>query len=61
MTSEWVNNCINELAPKLREYARAYLDYLRGRSPQPDPKEFGLDYNEAQGVRIKLAGLMPPF
>jgi hypothetical protein len=54
---EAATNLISKLPEALQDYARQYWIHLSEGTRQPDPSAFGLTYDEAQQVRITLAGL----
>ena len=40
---------------KAEKYARAQWVFLNGQGPQPQPTAFGVNYRQAQAIRIELA------
>ena len=45
---------------KAERYARAQWDYINGRGPMPDYRNYVISYAKAEAVRIKLASMKKP-
>jgi hypothetical protein len=53
--SAWMSYVLKIRNASKRAYAKAYLDYIVKRDPQPDPEQFKLGTMAAQAVRMSLA------